>query len=179
VLSERRGHCLKRLVLAPLPAGSDEQKVEQPMTPALRRGRRSFVANEAAHSVGVADNSPSQQEKDPYLYSLSLQLCFPKLLNKKELEEMCSGLKQLVRSGELQAKQIIWRGMHPKGSSPYEMPHSAHVAAHSMLSLMDRKKKRSSREVKKPDKPPVPHQNPSLASEKDGNHEQGTGSYER
>ena len=85
---------------------------------------------------------------------------------------MCSGLKQLVRSGELQAKQIIWRGMHPKGLSPYEIPHSAHVAAHSMLSLMDRKKKRSSREVKKPDKPPVPHQNPSPASEKDGNHEQ-------
>jgi hypothetical protein len=162
VLSERRGHCLKRLVLAPLPARSDERKVEQPMTLALGRDQRSFAA----------DDSPSQQEKDPYLYSLSLQLCFPKLLNRKELEEMCSGLKQLVRSGELQAKQIIWRGMHRKGSSPYEMPHSAHVAAHSLLSLMDRKRRRSSREVKKPDKPPVPRQNPSPTSERDGNHEQ-------
>ena len=151
VLTERRGHCLKRLVLAPLPARSHGQRSEQPITP---------------------DHASSQQEKDPYLYSLSLQLCFPKLPNKKELEEMCTGLKQLVRSGELQAKQIIWRGMHRKGSSPYEIPHAAHVAAHSMMSIIDRKRKRSFKEDKKRETIAVPQQNPSPTSEKDGDHEQ-------
>jgi hypothetical protein len=166
VLSERRGHCLKRLVLAPLRRAPDVQQAEQPSAPVFGTERPAFAAKEPTLLADAADNSPGQQEKDPYHFSLMLQLCFPTLLNKDELEEMCSGLKQLTRTGELKAKQIIWRGMHRKGSSPYDIPHSAHVAGHTWLSRIDRKRRKSFKEVIRPDEPPVPQQNPSPESEK-------------
>lgn len=163
VLTERRGHCLKRLVLAPLDPILDANR---PSTPAVGAERPRFAVMEPTLSPNAAESSRGQQEKDTYHYSLMLQLCFPTLLNNKELEDMCSGLKQLTRTGELKAKQIIWRGMHRKGSSPYEIPHSAHAAGHAWLSRIDRKRRKSFREGARQEESPAPQQHPTPESEK-------------
>jgi hypothetical protein len=118
VLSERRGDCLKRLVLAPLEAPPNKEQQEEPKTPPL--------------------------EKFSFECSLTLQLLFPKLPNTADVEEMCNGFKELVRTGELKANQIIWRGMYRKGSSPYEIPPSARAFAFKWLSNINQKRKRSS-----------------------------------
>lgn len=167
VLSERRGHCLKRLVLAPLDLTPHPAKVGEPSPPSAGTERSHLAIMEQTLSTDAAEPLQGHQEKDPYHYSLMLQFCFPTLLAKDELQEMCSGLKQLTRTGELKAKQIIWRGMHRKGSSPYDIPHSARAAGHAWLSRIDRKKRRRSlKESAKQEEAPTLQQNPTPESEK-------------
>jgi hypothetical protein len=119
VLSERRGHCLKRLVLAPLKAPPhEEQQVEELSGPSF--------------------------EASSFKYSLTLQLLFPELPSMDEMDTMCGGLKELLRMGQLKANQIIWRGMYRKGLSPYEISPSARATAFKWLSSLSQKRKRSS-----------------------------------
>jgi hypothetical protein len=115
-LSERSGHCLKRLVLAPMNR-DDETRIEP-----------------------APDNA--QDQEDSFRYSLSLQFLLSSIPNKEEIEKMCQGLKELVKNEELKAKQVIWRGMHPKGQSYFELPPSVHAAAFQFLSPILGKRKR-------------------------------------
>jgi hypothetical protein len=116
-LSERRGHCLKRLVLAPL-----ERNEELPLS---------------------VSSTELQDQEDSFQYSLTLQLLFPHLLTGDEMESMCKGLKELIRTEEIKAKQIIWRGLHRKGGSHFELPPLALELAYRWLALSRGKRKRS------------------------------------
>jgi hypothetical protein len=116
-LSERRGHCLKRLVLAPLDPNDDLPSNVSPME--------------------------AQDREDSFQYSLTLQLLFPRLLSNDEMEAMCEGLKELIRTEELKAKQIIWRGLHRKGASHFELPPLAQAFAWKLLSTVRGKGRRS------------------------------------
>ena len=84
-----------------------------------------------------------QGQEDSFQYSLTLQLLFPKLLSNTDMEAMCKGLKELIRTEELKAKQIIWRGLHRKGASHFELPPLAQAFAWRWLSITKAKRKRT------------------------------------
>ena len=139
-LSERRGHCLKRLVLAPLDPNDDLPSKLSPVE--------------------------GQGQEDSFQYSLTLQLLFPKLLSNTEMEVMCNGLKELIRTEELKAKQIIWRGLHRKGASHFELPPLAQAFAWRLLSAVRGKGKRAmlgagNEEISVLGKRPAPTQAPT------------------
>lgn len=129
VLSERRGQSLKRLVLAPVqldtgnngPAGSLVGAREQVETPAGHDGS----------PIELNVTLPGHQNCSAI--SVTLQLVFREMLTSEELKKMCDGLKELIRSGELKAEQIICRAMEPKGASAHEIPRSAKRAAFTWL----------------------------------------------
>jgi len=100
-LSERRGHCSRRLMLAPLPSN------EQPYTEISETG--------------------DVDEANKPLLSLNLQFLLPIDLSENDVEDMCDGLQNLVKYRELKATQIIWRGLSRKGP---EMTASAVKAAY-------------------------------------------------
>lgn len=142
-LSERRGHCLKRLVLAPLDPNDDLPSNVSPVE--------------------------GQDQEDSFQYSLTLQLLFPKLLSNTEMEVMCKGLKELIRAEELKAKQIIWRGLHRKGASHFELPPLAQAFAWRWLSITKSKRKRTlsgvgNKEMPVLGKRPAPTQAPTPGS---------------
>ena len=116
-LSERRGHYLKRLILAPLDPNDD------------------LPSN--------VSSVEEQDQEDSFRYSLTLQLLFPKLLSNTEVEIMCKGLKELIRTEKLKAKQIIWRGLHRKGASHFELPPLAQAFASRWLSMNMGKRKKT------------------------------------
>jgi hypothetical protein len=149
-LSERRGHSLKRLVIAPLDPNDDLPSNVSPVE--------------------------TQDQEDSFQYSLTLQLLFPKLLSNIEMETMCKGLKELIRTEELKARQIIWRGLHRKGASNFELPPLAQAFAWRWLSMTRGKRKRTmsggeNKEMPVLGKRPAPTQAPTPDSS-EASHEQ-------
>jgi hypothetical protein len=115
-LSERRGHCSRRLMLAPLPSDTE--------TPTR---------------ISETDN---HNQADIPLLSLNLQFLLPADLNESDVEVMSDGLLHLVKYQELKATQIIWRDLSLKG---HELTASAVKAAHKWWGITAQRRTSSER----------------------------------
>ena len=93
-LSELGIHCPRRLILEPVTTESVSRAQKQ------------------------SEETGSSME-----YCLSLQFLLPALPNEIELYKMCEGVKSLIKTHQLTARQVLWKGIYSKDSLRTEVPH--------------------------------------------------------
>lgn len=72
-------------------------------------------------------------------YCLNLQFLLPALPTDKEIHKMCEGIKGLIKTHHLAARQILWKGLYPKDSLRTEMPHVRDWLLRTKLKTLQKK----------------------------------------
>ena len=101
-LAERTLHCVRRLVLEPMPLEADV-----PPSP---------------------DQKPINERADSSQYCLSLQFLLSKIPTDEEYKKLCDGLREVILSPGSLTQQIIWKGLYSKEHAS-QMPHLARMYA--------------------------------------------------
>jgi hypothetical protein len=72
----------------------------------------------------VVPRAPKKSEEttSSMEYCLNLQFLLPALPTDKEIHKMCEGVKGLIKTHHLTARQILWKGLYSKDSLRTEMP---------------------------------------------------------
>jgi len=94
--NERGIHCPMRLILEPL-----KETLPETATRALVKSEETAALME---------------------YCLTLDFLLPSLPNEQDLKKMCDGLKNLIKSKHIVARQILWRGLISKEASQLNIP---------------------------------------------------------
>lgn len=117
IWEERGSYSSRKLLLAPLP--------------------------DVSGNVATVARLDTDEDKNNAKFGLCLQLTFHSLPKSSEMEQMCQGLKDMVKHKELNATQINWKGMHRSNESMYDMPISAYFAGKKWVNMTRRGTKSS------------------------------------